>query len=413
MHTRDHTLSRSDPRADAPPETRRAPADSGGAAAGEPLRILIVSTPKSGNTWLKLLLGEIYELPAVELPDHPRDIRLEALPSSWIAQQHYWFERPTKEWLEAHGVIVLTTVRHPADVFVSLWHHVQREDRAAVADPRNSFSLKRDAGAMGPAAEAFAREGFYRDLHISISWLRAGESLCVRYEDLWSQPFATLRHVTDFVRSCSDLAIRRAISLCQIRRLQRVNLDRGRGFFRKGGVGGWRDALPPSIAATLREAEPYPAQFGFLGYSMDERQYPAAEIPPDHSADPFRGADRLANGVPVVPALLRAYFAHVGSVGRDWGDPLAVHAGSFFEWLVAPARRDPRPDTVPVVTELAAYLHGVRPDVQAVFPDPFGADRLSFTNWFTANATAEYLLDHQLALPVFRSWAAPADNAHA
>lgn len=380
-------------------------------SASEPLRILIVSTPKTGNTWLKLLLGEAYNLPMVELPDNPRDIDLAALPESWVAQQHYWFEAGTREWLERHGVVVLTTVRHPGDVFVSLWHHVRKSGLPPVHDGRHSGSLQLDGPTMGPNAEAFAAQGFYRDLHVSISWLRAGESLCVRYEDLWLRPFETLQTVTDFVRPCTALDLRRALSLCQIRRLQRANQDQGRGFFRQGGIGGWRHALPERITALLRSADPYPAQFAFLGYSMNPAQYGAEPPAADFSADPFQGAERFANGVPIVPVLLRAYFANTAQFGDRWGDPVQTPAGGFFAWLTAPAARDPQPGTVPLVTELAAYLWTLRPDVRRVFPAPFGADRLAFTNWFTSNAATEYQLDHHLVLPVFRSWATPTDNA--
>lgn len=375
--------------------------------AAEPLRILIVSTPKSGNTWLKLLLGEAYNLPMVELPDNPRDIDLAVLPDSWVAQQHYWFEAGTREWLERNGVVVLTTVRHPADVFVSLWHHVKRAALPPVYDARHSGYLQTDGPAMGAAAEAFARQGFYRDLHVSISWLRAGESLCVRYEDLWLRPFETLQVVTDFVRPCTVLDLRRALCLCQIRRLQRSNLDQGRGFFRQGGIGGWRDALPEALAAILRSADPYPAQFAFLGYSMNPAQYGTETPPADFSADPFHGAERFANGVPIVPVLLRAYFAHAARFAETWGDPVLTPPGGFFDWLIAPAAQDPNPENVPLVTELAAFLWTLRPDVRRVFPAPFTTDRLAFTNWFTSNAATEYQLDHHLVLPVFRSWAEP------
>ncbi len=43
------------------------------------LKILIASTPQTGNTWLELLLSAIYDLPSVDLP-WPFDAgRMEAL----------------------------------------------------------------------------------------------------------------------------------------------------------------------------------------------------------------------------------------------------------------------------------------------------------------------------------------------
>src|SRR5438477_172277 len=67
------------------------------------LKILIVSTPKTGNTWLKSLLALAYDLPVVEfpMPEFWRDFdpeQFDKLGPRWIAHQHLPDEiRPVPE----------------------------------------------------------------------------------------------------------------------------------------------------------------------------------------------------------------------------------------------------------------------------------------------------------------------------
>lgn len=46
-----------------------------------PLRIAIVSTPRSGNTWLRLMLGRFYDAAQIAVFE-PSDINWAALPQN-------------------------------------------------------------------------------------------------------------------------------------------------------------------------------------------------------------------------------------------------------------------------------------------------------------------------------------------
>jgi hypothetical protein len=39
--------------------------------------------------------------------------------------------------------------------------------------------------------------------------------------------------------------------------------------------------------------------------------------------------------------------------------------------------------TPPVITNFGTYIYENRPDLQVAFPDPYGADRVAFSHWFT------------------------------
>jgi hypothetical protein len=66
---------------------------------------------------------------------------------------------------------------------------------------------------------------------------------------------------------------------------------------------------------------------------------------------------------------------------------------------------------------LAVHVHRTRPDVQAVFPDLYGQDRIRYAQWFCRRAPVEYEIDEEFVHPVwetFVAWAtAPADHGRA
>ena len=88
------------------------------------LKIMIVSTPKTGNTWLQHLLAAIYDLPTVKLGFPFGPAAASALGERWIMHQHYAPEPVLLDWPKQNGVVLITTIRHPGDVLLSLYHHV-------------------------------------------------------------------------------------------------------------------------------------------------------------------------------------------------------------------------------------------------------------------------------------------------
>ena len=109
------------------------------------LKILIVSTPRTGNTWIKYCLSLIYGLPVVDFPPpefwrpfdaHPYD----QLGERWIAHQHLPPFESLVRWARDRGVILITTIRHPADTLVSLYHYVRNFRERRLMPRRLIFS---------------------------------------------------------------------------------------------------------------------------------------------------------------------------------------------------------------------------------------------------------------------------------
>jgi hypothetical protein len=96
----------------------------------ETLKILIVGTPRTGNTWIKYCLSLIYDLRVVDFspPEfwrpfdaHPYD----QLGRRWIAHQHLPPLESLVRWARDRGLVLITTIQHPADTLVSLYHYVR------------------------------------------------------------------------------------------------------------------------------------------------------------------------------------------------------------------------------------------------------------------------------------------------
>src|SRR5436305_300595 len=89
-------------------------------------RLAVIGTPRSGNTWLRRLLGTAYAVP--ELAAHtPAEVDWGALPAGCALQLHW---RPTASLLAqlaAHRFTVVALCRHPLDVLVSVLHFCRHE----------------------------------------------------------------------------------------------------------------------------------------------------------------------------------------------------------------------------------------------------------------------------------------------
>lgn len=376
----------------------------------EQLRIVITGTPKTGNTWLKHLFSQLYLLPKVDLDPNFHANDFDAFGRRWVGQQHYQPDPSIVAEGLKRGIVFVAPFRHPGDVLISLRHHIQKQGADESDDERlrtllPAAMLEDGENVFGENTEKFVRDGFFVNLHLSIAWMRGGWALGVRYEDLWLQPYETFKAVTDRILPRTRSQLRHALSACEIGLMQ-DSYDPNRTFVRKGGLNSWVSVLPDSIKTVLAEQEPYPTQMAVLGYTMDaadERNARSAE--PASPDNPFRKRE-FANGIPVAPIHLRAYFDQPEEVAREWPDGCAVGEGTFYAWLMQPAEADPhRGESYPVITEFNHWLYRQRSDLQEIFPDPFGEHRQQICDWFLFSACREYRYDRHFAVPILSSWA--------
>jgi hypothetical protein len=355
------------------------------------MKILVVSTPKTGNTWVKNLLGAVYGLPVREVPERFDEAELDRLGPRWVSQQHYYPTHRLLTWASARDVAFVTTVRHPADVFVSLYHYSGQYG----ADDQLNEAIRRDQGEPGLHVAEYVKNTFFLLLNQSISWMRTGVSHVVRYDDLWRDPVGVLGGLTNALRPVPEEALERAVERCSFDLMRKKAVGKERSFYRKGGSGGWREALPAEIGRLFREAEPYPTQFAVLGYRMEGAEAPrAGPGKPRPRRNPFHEIAAFDNGVPVSPIVVDLYLSLAPDVTRHWTNPTSTGPGSFYAWLKAPSARIEGDG--PALNNIAVHVYESRPDLQERYPRLQGQARAEFRAWFLSVARTEYGLDEAL-----------------
>jgi glycosyltransferase involved in cell wall biosynthesis/2-polyprenyl-3-methyl-5-hydroxy-6-metoxy-1,4-benzoquinol methylase len=114
------------------------------------------------------------------------------------------------------------------------------------------------------------------------------------------------------------------------------------------------------------------------------------------AATPYR-FNELFDHVAVTPAIRRVYRAEVLEADRRGGvdyPPPAFGIGSnesFVAWLTGPAEAGSR------VSRVLYGIWKMRPDLQAVYPNPLGSDEYGFLLWGANSAVSEGWLPPELA----------------
>lgn len=360
------------------------------------LRIVILSSPKTGNAWLRWLLHYVYRLPFGALPRAWSAAASDDLPRSFVTHQHLPPTETFARWLCANRVVVLTTIRHPGDTLVSYFHFVKWNDDH---DDPWIARLRRDG--ERPAAETlhFARFAFTQMYALSLAWARLGAHV-VRFEDLARDPVAVLEHLCPKIAPTAARRIAAATLVCKPEYLTRRGLVDPR-HLRTRSTQAWAGELSDEIVHLMAGIEPYRSACETYGYEWTRR---APKVPDfDYcSIDPFRGQPAFDNGEPVGTTVPRIYLLDVEDATARWSDPGRTNGDSFWRWLAAPAPQPTdRGDFPPAtLTNVMMAIHRMRPDLQAAYPDPAGLDRIRFVEWFLGQAQLEHELAWGLVAPV-------------
>ena len=254
-------------------------------AKAERASLLIIGHPKSGNTWLKVMLSRLYQvrhgLPASQLINTDEFARrIPQIPRLAATNACYSYEGAVGERLAADAPDnplrhkpVLLLVRNPIDIAVSWYYQfTRRQSRAKQELINHTIAHPIDRRTVGMWE-------FIRHSDIGLPFLidylntwyrnvqRLERRLVVRYEDLRAQPEPVLAEITAFMgETFSAEEIREAVQFASFDNLRQMEAS---GFFRQGGmrlrrrgdpsafktrrgkVGGYRDELTPEQAAEL------------------------------------------------------------------------------------------------------------------------------------------------------------------
>src|SRR5580693_5329574 len=163
--------------------------------------VFLVSYPRSGNTWVRFLLGNLI------CPNDPVTFsNIESrIPEIYFNHDRFLRELPRPRILKSHECFqphypnVIYIVRDPRDVAVSCFHHNVKARNIPDSYPMTSFVPRFLAG------EFDRKFGSWRDNVLSWTTLRQNEArfLLLRYEDLKASPDRSLINIVAFLERCS------------------------------------------------------------------------------------------------------------------------------------------------------------------------------------------------------------------
>jgi Sulfotransferase domain len=241
-----------------------------GEMSSHQLRIALVSTPRSGNTWFRRLMATAFMID--ELAVHnPKDLDWKQLPDRFVLQCHWHRVDSFTSVLAEHKFRVVVLTRHPLDVLISILHFAPHEAQTARwlegeggnemsifgAQPRSSAFLEY---ATGPRAAAL--------LSVSHEWRQAEGNYSLRYEDVVRDPAGELKRLGEALNHpATPEAIAAAIASNSIERLRAGCRNQ---HYWQGRPGLWKALLPADEARRI--ARVHTVVFEGGGYECDPNE---------------------------------------------------------------------------------------------------------------------------------------------
>ncbi len=230
-----------------------------------PIKLAIISSPRSGNTWMRHLLKTAYDLE--ELAAHtPQELFSQEFPERLVAQIHWLPEKNFCHTLSMQGIKVITIARHPLDTLLSILHFIQHEPKVARwmdGAGKIDFSLAGKSPTSSEFLNYAIGNGAKALLDVTRQWWQLPETLCIRYEDMVINPHETLSQLFQSIEQYPILPIYKILELNTLARFQATPNHHGW----QGRPGLWRELIPASTAMAIYEA--HPDLFKTLGYVCD------------------------------------------------------------------------------------------------------------------------------------------------
>jgi len=229
-----------------------------------PVRLAVMGSPRSGGTWLRLLLEGVYAIPGQPVPD-PAALDWQSLPSECVLHLH-WHRTPALvQTLDDEGFRIVSIVRHPLDVLISILQFCLHDDTplrwlgGENGDERSIRGVLPNSPAFvryasGPRAAAL--------MAVNREWWPASGALQVRYEELVADTPKELCRVEAMLgHSARQTAAAVAASATIPKLRERTGVSH---HFWQGRPGLWRFMLTASAADQIALAHgSYCAELGY------------------------------------------------------------------------------------------------------------------------------------------------------
>ena len=237
----------------------------------------LVSYPKSGNTWTRLLIANLLS------PGQPADFRAinRLVPDPASETKRHFIRMPRPRVIKSHFVFdpryprVIYIVRDPRDVVLSEYHYQRKtrniDDRSPLEDYVRRFI----------AGETYPENGSWGE-HVT-GWLSARDGdprfLLLRYENMLSHPQDEVARIAAFLDiSASPQRIAEIVALSSVDRMRELEASQSDAsslmkgsrndvaFIRAAKSGGWRSDLPEPLVEKIESA--WGPVMRYLGYEL-------------------------------------------------------------------------------------------------------------------------------------------------
>jgi sulfotransferase family protein len=254
------------------------------------VRLVLTGTPRSGNSWTRLLLGDAYACESFSVHS-PDEVPWEALPDDVVVQIHQHAEPALISMLAGHGFRVVVLARHPLDVLISILHFARH-------DPSPARWLDGEGGdetaiaSCNPLDPAFLEYATGRRaqilLGLSREWWTRPETLKVRYEDLCANVAGALQALAAQIGP-PRAPLEHVAGTHTLVHLRRSTSDQ---HVWQGRPGHWRTLLPAGVAQALAEA--HRESIELFGYDLE----PDPELDMSAALENWRRIERPGDGEP-------------------------------------------------------------------------------------------------------------------
>lgn len=226
------------------------------------MRIAVVSSPRSGNTWLRRILVQGLNLQEIAVHNY---LDVKELPENCVLQLHWYREPNFQKFLDDHGFRIITLARHPLDVLLSVLHFVKYEPETAKWLGGNCL-LPDGLRTSSPNSKLFLDYalsfGCENLLSVSYQWWHEKSALKVRYEALVSDTTSEIEQIADLL-GVSGQALTDALAPNSIEMFQA--LPNRHGWQGRSGL--WRELIPTAVAEQIASRHSLVLQT--LGYTVE------------------------------------------------------------------------------------------------------------------------------------------------
>lgn len=226
------------------------------------MRVAIISSPRSGNSWLRWLLRDGLALHEVAVHNY---LDIGSIPERCVLQLHWYREPNFQDFLSKHQFQVVTVARHPLDVLVSVLHFVRYEPETAKWLGGNC-ELPQSLAGQSPASDEFLEYavsfGSENLLSVTYQWWQDHTAIKVRYEDLVAAPAIEAARLFERLGASTE-RIPEAVSANSLDTFKA--LPNRHGW--QGRPGLWQELIPFENAHAIFAR--HRAAFEKLGYAIE------------------------------------------------------------------------------------------------------------------------------------------------